>query len=97
MIVKMIMILTMFRRVRRQIPRDIKQGCTTTGYETRLRELCEEILETKCKAIKNVEYRKEIQVRCDTRLQQKCNTTIRERPREVCKEISRIQCYHDIK
>ena len=47
--------------------------------------------------IKEVQYRKEIQERCDTRLQQKCNTTIRERPREVCKEISRIQCYHDIK
>ena len=38
-----------FRRVRRQIPRDIKQGCTTTGYEKRIRELCEEVLETICK------------------------------------------------
>ena len=48
----MIMIIfkvMMFRRVRRQIPRDIKQGCTTTGYEKRIRELCEEVLETICK------------------------------------------------
>ena len=41
--------MAMFRRVRRQIPRDIKQGCTTTGYEKRIRELCEEVLETICK------------------------------------------------
>ena len=43
------MMIVMFRRVRRQIPRDIKQGCTTTGYEKRIRELCEEVLETICK------------------------------------------------
>ena len=36
-------------RVRRQVPTEIKQGCTTTGYEKRVRELCEEVLETKCK------------------------------------------------
>ena len=53
-------LVTIHRRVRRQIPRDIKQGCTTTGYEKRLRELCEEILETKCKPVKNVEYRQDI-------------------------------------
>ena len=90
-------LVTIHRRVRRQIPRDIKQGCTTTGYEKRLRELCEEILETKCKPIKNVEYRKEIHERCDTRLQQKCNTTTRERPREMCRQKTRVQCYPDIK
>ena len=31
------------------MPTEIKQGCTTTGYEKRVRELCEEVLETKCK------------------------------------------------
>merc|ERR1712064_176467 len=85
------------RRIRRQIPREIEQGCKTTGYETRLRELCEEVLETVCKPVKEVEYRKEIQERCDTRLQQQCNTTIRERPREVCKERSKLQCFTNIK
>ena len=40
--------LAVLRRVRRQIPRNIKQGCTTTGYEKRVRELCEEVLETIC-------------------------------------------------
>jgi len=89
--------LTMLRRVRRQIPRDIKQGCTTTGYEKRIRELCEEVLETVCKQVKEVNYRKEIQERCDTRLQQRCNTTTRERPREMCRERTRIQCYPNIK
>ena len=44
--------IIMIRRVRRQIPRDIKQGCTTTGYEKRIRELCEEVLETVCKVSK---------------------------------------------
>ena len=46
------MMMIMFRRVRRQIPRDIKQGCTTTGYEKMIRELCEEVLETICKVSK---------------------------------------------
>lgn len=84
-------------RAKRQIPGDIKQGCETTGYEKRIRELCEEVLETICKPIKEVAYRKEIQTRCDTRIQQKCNTTIRERPREVCNERTRTQCFQDYK
>eukprot|EP00091_Calanus_sinicus_P025113 TRINITY_DN9393_c0_g1_i1.p1 TRINITY_DN9393_c0_g1~~TRINITY_DN9393_c0_g1_i1.p1 ORF type:complete len:191 (+),score=27.21 TRINITY_DN9393_c0_g1_i1:93-665(+) len=84
-------------RTKRQIPGDIKQGCETTGYEKRIRELCEEVLETICKPVKEVEYRKEIQTRCDTRIQQKCNTTIRERPREVCNERTRTQCFQDYK
>ena len=46
---------------------------------------------------KEVEYRKEIQAVCDTRLQQRCNTTTRERPREVCKQRTRTQCYPDFK
>ena len=37
------------RRAKRQLPRDIEQGCRTTGYEKRIRELCEEVLETVCK------------------------------------------------
>ena len=37
------------RRVVRQIPREINQGCRTTGYETRVRELCEEVLDNVCK------------------------------------------------
>ena len=32
-----------------QLPKDVQQGCQTTGYETRIRELCEEVLETVCK------------------------------------------------
>ena len=50
-----------------------------------------------CQPIKEVEYRKEIQERCDTRLQQKCNTTTRERPRRLCRERTKIQCYPNIK
>jgi len=69
----------------------------TTGYEKRIRELCEEVLEKICKATKEVEYRKEIQTRCDTRIQQKCNSTIRERPKEVCMERKRTQCFQDFK
>ena len=34
--------------MRRQLPREIDQGCRTTGYETRVRELCEEVLDTVC-------------------------------------------------
>jgi len=37
------------QRIRRQIPKDIKQGCETTGYEKRVREVCEEVLEKVCK------------------------------------------------
>lgn len=82
-------------RQKRQIPKNIKQGCETTGYEKRLRELCEEVVEKVCKPTKEVEYRKEIQTVCDTRIQQKCNTTTRERPREVCNERTRTRCFQD--
>jgi len=84
-------------RTRRQIPKDIKQGCETTGYEKRIRDVCEEVLEKICKPTKEVEYRKEIQTRCDTRIQQKCNTTIRHRPMEVCTERTRTRCFQDFK
>ena len=47
--------------------------------------------------VKEVEYRKEIQAVCDTRLQQRCNTTTKERPREVCRQRTRTQCYPDFK
>ena len=38
-------------RTKRQLPKDIKQGCETTGYEKRLRELCEEVVDRICKVI----------------------------------------------
>ena len=38
------------RRLKRQSDGgDFKQGCTTTGYESRFRELCEEEFEEVCK------------------------------------------------
>merc|ERR1712083_287039 len=75
----------------------IKQGCQTTGYETRQREVCEEVTEKVCTPTTGVKYRKEIYTRCDTRIRQDCNTTIREVPNEVCKERNTTQCFQDFK
>jgi len=79
------------RRVRRQL----EEGCTTTGYEKRVRELCEEEFEEICKTVTNVEYKKEIITRCDTRLEQRCNTTTRAVPKEVCVQRNRTECFPD--
>jgi len=84
------------RRVRRQvIEESIEEGCQTTGYETRFRELCEEEFEEICKTVTDVEYKKEIITRCDTRLEQRCNSTTRAVPKEVCVQRNRTECFPD--
>lgn len=75
----------------------INQGCRTTGYETRDREVCEEVVERVCVPTTGVKYRKEIYTRCDTRIRQDCNTTMREVPKEVCKERNTTECFPDFK
>jgi len=55
----------------------IKQGCETTGYEERTREICEEVTDRICTPIKVVKYRPEIFTSCNTRIRQDCNTTVR--------------------
>jgi len=84
------------RRVRRQIiDENIEEGCVTTGYEKRFRELCEEEFEEICKTVTDVEYKKEIITRCDTRLEQRCNSTTRAVPKEVCVQRNRTECFPD--
>jgi len=84
------------RRVRRQIVEEnIEEGCFTTGYEKRVRELCEEEFEEVCKTVTDVEYKKEIITRCDTRLEQRCNSTTRAVPKEVCVQRNRTECFPD--
>jgi len=73
----------------------IQQGCRIEGYETREREICEEITERVCLPVDNVKYKKEIYTRCDTRLKQECNTTLVEVPKEVCEERSHKECFPD--
>merc|ERR1712223_2018796 len=83
-------------RVRRQVVEEsIEEGCFTTGYEKRVRELCEEEFEEICKTVTDVEYKKEIITRCDTRLEQQCNTTTRAVPKEVCVQRNRTECIPD--
>jgi len=84
------------RRVRRQVvAENIEEGCFTTGYEKRVRELCEEEFEEICKTVTDVEYKKEIITRCDTRLEQRCNSTTRAVPKEVCVQRNRTECFPD--
>jgi len=86
------------RRLKRQSDvGDFKQGCTTTGYESRFRELCEEEFEEVCKTVTAVEYKKEIVTKCDTRLEQRCNTTIRAVPRQTCVPRNRTECIPDFR
>jgi hypothetical protein len=85
------------RRKRQIIPTNIKEGCTTTGYDKRIRELCEEVLDKVCKTVQAAEYRKEIYRRCDTRIQQQCDTVTRQVPRERCRQRNRTECYQNFR
>jgi len=87
-------------RVRRQSTfnrKDIDEGCKTTGYETRFRELCEEVVEKECEIVMKPKFRNEILTRCDTRLRQKCNQTTRAVPRQVCNPKNVTRCSTDIR
>ena len=61
--------------------------CEQTGFETRQREECNEVIETECNPIEVTKFRKEIVSKCKTKHDQSCNITMREVPRQECTPI----------
>jgi hypothetical protein len=52
------------------------EECETTGYETRVREECEEVSEIDCTRYKNVtRYKTEIATHCRTVIDKTCHVT----------------------
>ena len=66
--------------------------CTTTGYEVRTREECEEIHEIKCETINVTKHRQEIVPKCQTLVDQQCNVTYVDVPTQQCKARQRNRC-----
>ena len=63
--------------------------CETTGFETRMREECEEITELECKNVNITLYRTELRPRCKTMFDQTCNVTYTEMPANKCSQVKK--------
>ena len=58
--------------------------CEVIGFETKVREECEEISNIECKPINVTMYRPEIRERCKTSFDQTCNVTYKDVPTDKC-------------
>jgi hypothetical protein len=58
--------------------------CEITGFETNIREECEEVSTIECKKVNVTEFRTEIKPRCKTLFDQKCNVTYNDVPTQKC-------------
>ena len=59
-------------------------NCETTGFETRVREECEEVSNIECKKVNVTQFRTEIKPRCKTMFDQICNVTYNDVPKHKC-------------
>ena len=69
--------------------------CEITGYETNIREECEEVSTIECKKVNVTKFRSEIRPRCKTLFDQKCNVTYNDVPTQKCspKKINRYKYF----
>jgi hypothetical protein len=58
--------------------------CEITGFETNIREECEEVSTIECKKVNVTQFRTEIKPRCKTLFDQKCNVTYNDVPTQRC-------------
>ena len=74
------------RRTARQFPGFANPlgECEVVGYETKIREECEEVSNIECKKINVTMYRPEIRERCKTAFDQTCNVTYKDVPTDKC-------------
>ena len=63
--------------------------CEVVGYETKVREECEEVSNIECKKINVTMYRPEIRERCKTSFDQSCNVTYKDVPTDKCESTAR--------
>ena len=61
--------------------------CEQTGFETRKREECDEVIETECLPIQVTKFRTEIVSKCRTKSDKSCNITMKGVPKQECKPI----------
>ena len=65
--------------------------CETTGFETTIREECEEVSNIECKKVNVTMVRNEIGNRCKTMFDQKCNVTYKDVPTSKCSPYQRTR------
>ena len=49
-------------------PKQVQEGCETTGYETTTREECNTKIDTKCENVTVTKFRPDIETKCTTRV-----------------------------
>ena len=59
--------------------------CEVTGFESRLREECEEVSEIDCKPIQVKKIRTEIREKCEVMLNKTCSVVFNPEPKNECK------------
>ena len=58
--------------------------CEVVGFETNVREECDEVSNIECKRVNVTRYRPEIRERCKTSFDQSCNVTYKDVPTDKC-------------
>ena len=58
--------------------------CEVTGFETRVREECEEVSEIDCRPIQVKKIRTEIRQQCDVKLNKTCDVVFNPAPKDQC-------------
>ena len=69
-----------------------QESCEVTGFETRLREECEEVFDTECRPIMVKKFRTEIYEKCETMLDKICNVTYSPVPKQKCSPTTTKRC-----
>ena len=58
--------------------------CEVTGFETRVREECEDVSEIDCRPIQVKKIRTEIRQQCDVKLNKTCDVVFNPAPKDQC-------------
>ena len=58
--------------------------CEVTGFETRVREECEDVSEIECRPIQVKKVRTEIRQQCDVKLNKTCDVVFNPAPKDLC-------------
>jgi len=79
-------------RQQRQLGGTDGQNCRTEGYDTRVRDDCQEVIDTVCNTVQVTKYRTEIDQQCKTKIDQKCRPIETNVPKQECKEKIEKRC-----
>jgi len=73
------------------------EECETTGFETNVREECDEVTVTECNPIKTLKSMPTIETVCKTVVKDNCTVQYKDIPTEVCKNKPEKRCVLDHK